>query len=209
MPKKSYNKILDEHLHILVAQGNHEAFDELIRRYHKHAINLSKEILFRFPNTGVSLNDLVAVSSAHFLYVLSKFVVGRSSFYSFWRESATQVIMDYLIENSYGAEAFVFCGSFSLDQSDLNQNLVGEFLNHTQEEKQIKKLVFETKTILYKYKAFFNDSEKMILNLVLQGFSLKEISSIGVLAKSQIYLTYKSAIIKLKNYIEKEKLNVK
>ena len=34
MPKVSYNRILDEHLHTLIAQGNHEALERLKRRYH-------------------------------------------------------------------------------------------------------------------------------------------------------------------------------
>ena len=32
MPKVSYNRILDEHLHTLISQGNHEALERLKRR---------------------------------------------------------------------------------------------------------------------------------------------------------------------------------
>ena len=45
MPKKPYNRILDEHLHILAAQGNHEAYLKLQKCYHMHALSLCAELL--------------------------------------------------------------------------------------------------------------------------------------------------------------------
>ena len=61
MPKKSYNNLLDDHLHILIAQGNHEAFEKLKKRYHYHAIHLCRDILRQYEKTGISAPDLVIV----------------------------------------------------------------------------------------------------------------------------------------------------
>ena len=45
MPQKSFNTVLDDYLLILVAQGNHEAYERLKKRYHCHAIRICKDIL--------------------------------------------------------------------------------------------------------------------------------------------------------------------
>lgn len=66
MPRKSYNQILDEHLYILVAQGNHEAFIKLRKRYHKHALSLSTELIRQYNSSGITRADLVAVCEGYF-----------------------------------------------------------------------------------------------------------------------------------------------
>ena len=70
MPKKSYNTILDEHLHILIAQGNHEAYVKLVRRYRNHAAKLCHELLTQYEKTGVTVADLLAVCGDCFIGVL-------------------------------------------------------------------------------------------------------------------------------------------
>ena len=42
MPKRSYHRILDEHLHILITQGNHDAYQKLKRRYRYHSLTLCR-----------------------------------------------------------------------------------------------------------------------------------------------------------------------
>ena len=108
MPKKSYNQILDEHLHILIAQGNHEAYNTLRKRYHIHASILVRELLDKYAYTGIPYNELISVCEEHFVFIISKYHPGRSSFYSFWKSSSSQCLMDYLVEHSYGADAYVF-----------------------------------------------------------------------------------------------------
>ncbi len=73
MPKKSYNQILDEHLHILIAQGNHEAYNTLSKRYHIHASILVSELLKQYAYTGITRSELISVCEAHFVFVISKY----------------------------------------------------------------------------------------------------------------------------------------
>ena len=202
MPKRSYNQILDEHLHILIAQGNHEAYNTLRKRYRIHASFLINDILRQYPDTGLSKKELVAVSEEHFIFVISKYVPLRSSFYTFWKRNTYQYLMDYLIDNSYEGEAYSFKGTFSLDQKKDEMHSFGEILAEKDDERSAKKLLFEIRSTLIKCDAFFTVPEKTLLNLIMQGYSLADFEQSGILKKSQVNLTYKSAIDKLKKYMK-------
>lgn len=201
MPKKSYNQILDEHLHILTAQGNHEAFNKLRKRYHVHAVILVSEYLKQYGYTGVTSKELIAVCEECFLYVINKYIPGRSSFYSFWKNSTSQSLLDYLAEHSYEGEAFVFCGSISFDQKNDEMHSFSELIAERGDEKAMKRMIFEIKHVLHKYHAFFSSTEKTMINLILEGYSLADFANAEILGKSQINLTYKSAVEKLQKFI--------
>ena len=202
MPNKSFNRILDEHLHILIAQGNHEAFNQLRRRYHRHALVLTTELIQQFNDTGITKKELVTVCDDHFVFVLSKYITGLSSFYSFWKESTMQALMDYIVENSYDGDASTFKGVISFDQNYDEKHLYSDFLAERGNEKKLRKKIFEVRQILKKYDIFFTYQEKTLLTLILEGYTLAEIEHAGLLGKSHLYLTYKNAVSKLKNYMK-------
>ena len=202
MPKKSYNQILDEHLHILIAQGNHEAFNTLRKRYHIHASVLVSELLKQYAYTGISSKELIQACESHFVFVIIKYSSGRSSFYSFWKSSTYQYLMDYLVEHSYNADAYVFKGSISFDQKNDEMHSFSELIAERGDEKAFKRKIFEIRHVIHKYDAFFTSQEKTILNLILDGYTLGDFEHTGVLARSQIHLTYKSAVEKLQKYMK-------
>ena len=201
MAQKSYNQILDEHLHILIAQGNHEAFNKLNKRYHKHASVLAHELMKQYGYIGITLKELIVVCEDHFPFVVLKYVPGKSSFYTFWKGSTLQCLMDYLIENSYDGDAYVFKGSISFDQKNEEMHSFSELIGESGDERMIKKKIFEIKYVMHKYQVFFSYQEKTLLNLILEGYTLAELEHTGLLAKSQLNLTYKSAIEKVRKYI--------
>ena len=201
MSNKSYNQILDEHLHILIAQGNHEAFNKLSKRYHKHASILVSELIKQYSYTGITAKELLIACEDHFPFVVLKYVHGKASFYSFWKGSSLQCLMDYIIENSYDGDAYTFKGSISFDQKNDEMHSFSELIGENSDEKIVKKRVFEIKHAIHKYEIFFTHQEKMLLNLILEGYSLAELEHTGLLGKSQLNLTYKSAIERLKKYL--------
>ena len=203
MPIKSNNRTLDEHLHILIAQGNHEAFVQLRKRYHKHALVLTTELLRQYLDTGISRKELVAVCEDHFPFVINKYYSGMASFYSFWRESTLQVLMDYLIENSYDGDAYQFKGVISFDQSEDGRHYFSDFIAERGDEKLLKRKVFEIRQFIKRHEVFFTFQEKALLNLLLEGYTLADLEHTGLLAKSHLYLTYKSAVEKLRTYMNK------
>ena len=203
MPNKSFNQILDEHLHILIAQGNHEAYQSLNKRYHKHASLLCTNLLRQYPDTGISKKELLSLCEAHFLFVVTKYTNGLSRFYSFWKESTSQMLMDYLIENSYEGDSFVYKGIVSFDQNSDDRHCFGDLIGERDDEKALIRKAFEMKGLINKFGVFFTGQEKALLNLILEGYTLPELEHSGMLRKSYLYLTYKSAISKLHNLLRK------
>ena len=202
MPRKTYNQVLDEHLYILIAQGNHEAFNKLSKRYYKHAAVLVDDLLRQYTETGISHDELISACADHFPFVIMKFTPGRSSFYTFWKSNTWQSLMDYLVEYSYDGEAFTFKGSFSFDQKNDDFREFSEMIGERGDEKAFKRKIFEIKHIIHKFDVFFTSQEKTILKLILEGYSLADFEHTGILAKSQINLTYKSAIEKVRKYLK-------
>ena len=203
MPSKTYNQILDEHLHILIAQGNHEAFIVLRRRYRRHAYVLCTSLLNQYSDTGITNKELFSVCDAHFILCLNRYVPGLSSFYTFWKESTQQILMDYIVENSYDSGAYLFRGIVSFDQALDEKHNYAEYLAEKTEDKKFKRTLLEIKRIIQKYDVFFTAQEKALLNLILEGYSVCELEHTGMLGKSHLYLTYNCALEKLKHIVLK------
>ena len=195
MLRKTYNQALDEHLHILIAQGNHEAFNRLRRRYHLHAVSLVNDLLKQYKYTGLTSRELLSVSEEHFFFVVSRYLPGSSSFYSFWKNNTTQFLMNYLIDRSTD-DSYI-----SFDQKEYDKFAVSELIGETGDERMLKRKIFEIKHIIHKYEVFFTVPEKTILSLLLEGYSLGDFEHTGMLKRSQINLTYKSAIEKVQKFM--------
>lgn len=199
---QSYNRILDEHLHILCAQGNHEAYLSLLKRYHNYSKKLSNEILEKYPGTGINFNEIMTVCTDHFHYVVKKFNPQLCSFYSFWKETTTQEIMDYLMNNSYNAKAKSFKGLFMLDEENEERIAVTEFLHEDNEEALMKERIEELKRTVELYCEKFENQELSLLRLFFQGYTISELESAGIMKRSTLYLTFKNAVEKLKNIVK-------
>ena len=204
MPKKSYNRILDEHLHILIAQGNHEAYVRLKKCYHLHSLSLCSDILMQYPESGVARSELVTICDDYFPVVVAKFNPALSSFYSFWKEGTIKEIMDYMIDNSYGADAFSFRGSVSFNQeNEKNGNDYSDILAEVDDNREKRRMMFEIRGLIARSSWLFSSQEKTLLILLLEGYSFKELEHNGVMSRSTLYLTFNIAIRKLKNCIKK------
>ena len=201
MPKKPYNRILDEHLHILAAQGNHEAYLKLQKCYHMHALSLCAELLMQYPKSGIARKELIAICDDHFPLIILKYNPALSSFYSFWKESTTQELMDYMIENSYGADASSFCGILSLDHD--NSDYI-EMISEINEDKNLRRKIFEVKGLIHRNSIFFTSYEKALLLLVLDGYTLKDIEYTRMMSKSNLYLTFNNGLEKLKKCLNRK-----
>ena len=208
MPKKSYNRILDEHLHILTAQGNHEAYERLKKSYHLHSLSLCSNVLFQYPESGVSRKELVIICDDFFPFVVAKFNPTLSSFYSFWKEGTIKEIMDYMINNSYGADAVSFRGTVSFNQeNDKNGNDYSDILAEVDDNREKRRLMFEIRGLIARNSLTFSSQEKTLLILLLEGYSFKELEHNGAMSRACLYLTFNSAIKKLKKCIEKWQKN--
>ena len=201
---KSYNRLLDEHLHILIAQGNHEAYLKLKERYLKHAEALSKEILEQYQGSGVIHSELVSICNHCFLYVVKKYDPQLCSFYTFWKSVVEQSIIDYFVDNSYLANARAFYGYLHFGEELDERKMVEERISENDtylDEKRLKEL----KKVIFKHKDEFKPREFMILNMYLQGYDVKDLEHTKLFSRSVLYLTFNSACNKLKSIIEKQR----
>ena len=98
----------------------------------------------------------------------------------------------------------MFRGVVSFDQNYDERHLYSEFLAEKDYSVLFKKQVQDIRRIITKYEVFFTSMEKAIINLVLEGYSLVELEHTGLLKKTQLYLTYNSALDKLHSYMKKE-----
>jgi len=201
MPKKSYNTILDEHLHILIAQGNHEAFERLEKRYHFHAICLCNEILKQYEETGISVADLIVVCESSFRSIVEKYDAELSSFFSFWKRIVSHQIMEYLTDNSYTADASTFKGSISIDQELENNRSFADLLCEIDDNKNKRKRIADIKRIINRNLLHFTKQESSMLNLILDGYSIPDLEHSGIMSRSSLYLTFNVAVEKLRKII--------
>jgi len=199
---KSYRRILDEHLHILIAQGNHEAYLKLLRRYKDYAENLAHELLDQYPGSGVLVTEITAVCSNRFSYIVRKYDPQLCSFYTFWRESSEQAIIDYFIDNSYLASAKAFRGFIHYDEEVDERRLNYERIAENDEDKYVDKVVRELKRVLNRHKDKFKKQEFAVMYLTLEGYSIKELEHTGMMSRSSLYLTFTAACDKLKTILE-------
>ena len=202
MPKVSYHRILDEHLHSLIAQGNHEAYEKLKKRYRYHSLALCHDILKQYPNTGIEANELIAVCENFFASVVGKYDPSVSSFFTYWKEITTRAIMDYLIDNSYGASGGEN-SLVSIDQELDNRHVFFDYINEKDEDRERKRKIFEVKNIIARNDDVFLKEERMLLNLILDGYSIADLEHSGVMSRSKLYLTFNSAVRKLRRLIRR------
>ena len=204
MPKVSYNRILDEHLHTLISQGNHEALERLKRRYHYHSLALCHDLLNQYQKTGISTEELMAVCEGIFIFIVKKYDPSQSTFFSFWKELTIHRLMDYLIDNSYKADSTDINGNISLDQEFEDRHTLSEFIYEKDDDtREKKRKLFEIKNVIAQNDDVFTKQETALLNLILNGYTIADLEHSGVMSRSALYLTFKSATTKLQKLVKR------
>ena len=209
MSTKYIHRLLDDYLHVLITKGNHEAFEELKKRYHRHALVLVNNLLTQYVNTGVTKKELLSICDNYFHHTVIKFVSGMSSFYNYWKENTTQRAIDYLVENSYGGESSMFCGTISLNQSTDGRYCFDDILAEKDVDWKLNRKIFEIRALLARNEKAFESREKAIIELTLVGYSLSDLEATGLYGKTQLHLTFNNAAKKLKKVAEQEAKNKK
>ena len=203
---RSYNRLLDEHLHILITQGNHEAYLHLAKRYKKYFEGLTCEIIEKYPKSGISFKEIMAICTQSFPELVRKYDSSRlSSFFVFWRESCMKMIMDYLLENSYLANAATFRGFVTFDE-ELDErrcacDRLAEFDDNHIDARRVEML----RRIINEHKDEFKNQEFALLTLMLDGYDLNDLEHTGMMSRSSLYLTFNSACDKIRKYLQMTK----
>ena len=208
MPNKSYNRVLDEHLLALIAQGNHDALRQLEKRYHKHSLHLARELLVKYPETGITKRELAAVCDEHLSFLIAKYnPLLFNSFLTFWRRSVENVAVSYIKENSYNCGAMLFRGVISFDETNNNELSYAERIAEKDDNKLVEKRTAEVKELVQHHKGLFTNEEFNLIILVLEGYSFKELEHNGMMSRTVLYLTFKSASKKVRNLVKHREEN--
>jgi len=204
---KSYRRILDEHLHALVAQGNHAAYKQLENRYKKAADLLTKELIHsKYSNCGVTPSEITSVCTDNFSYIVKKYDCSMSAFYTFWRRTIELQIADYVNSNYFSDKSKTLVSFISYDE-DLSDSLIGlEYIAEIDENNQRMRQIHEIKSVILANKSEFENAEFMMLLLTLDGYSIADFEHTGITSQSTLYLTFNRAIAKLEKILKKEKI---
>ena len=203
MPKVSYHRILDEHLHTLIAQGNHEALERLKKRYYCHSLALCRDLLTQYPRTGISIDELMTVCENSFVFIVEKYDPSLSSFFSFWKESTLHRTMDYLVDNSFNTDISITKGNVSMDTEFEDNHALSDYIHEKDDNREKKRKIFEIKNVIAQNDDVFSKQESLLLNLVLNGYTIPELEHSGLMSRSNLYLTFNSAVEKLKKLVKK------
>lgn len=209
MPTKTYNRLVDEHLHSLIAQGNHQAFLQLKKRYQKNIYSLTFDLLGKFQNTGIQPKEIFALCEDYFDYAVRKYDPQLSSFYYFWKEITTNYALDYIKDNSYRGDALMFNGLFSLDDAFDDGHLFSDVIAESDEETFKRKLIYEVGDIIRRFSFMFTKEEIVLMSLALDGYTLVEMEKGNMMSRSEVYLTFKNALRKVKNLMKNLGINMR
>lgn len=189
---KTGNRLLDLHLHALVAQGNHEAFLMIKKRYEKYAWILCKETLDKNQGTGITSAELVAVCMSSFKNVLIKYDEQQSAFYDFWLNLTKQSISDYILKNSYKAKAKVFNGIASFDYEEDERKINLEIIREDDGSDIANKLCEELLNYANQHREQFTNKEMVLIKCFARGYYLNEIMALDLMSRSTLYATFNS-----------------
>lgn len=203
---RTKNRVLDLHLHTLIAQGNHVAFLMLKKRYEKYSRIISRQALDKYKNSGVSFMDLFSVCIACFKEVLTKYDVQRMPLYDYWKEVTNQKIVDYLLSNSYTAKAKTFYGILNLDNEDDEKRINLELIRENDEEYIKEKSRREALRIISEHKEVFTRKEFFLLHYFFEGYTIQELEHGGVMSRSSLYATFDKAYNKLADLAKAERM---
>ena len=160
----------------------------------------------KYPNSGVSFKELMSICSQMFPSIVRKYDPGRlSSFFVFWRESSEKAMVDYLLENSYLANAAMFRGFVSFDEEADERRLAGERLAEFNETHYSEKRIEELKKIINAHRKEFKHQEFAMLTLMLEGYDLNDLEHSGMMSRSSLYLTFNNACDRIRKYLKRVK----
>jgi len=183
------NKLTDNDLVYQIHLGDPEAFSLLFHKYQKYAVGLANQYKSIYSKDGFTLDELVSVALETFSKALKKFVLGKSTFYSYWRTYTLHAFMDYARANSYRFGARMFNG-ISLDaqiDDDPNANCLADIVGEEDEEiyKRLDKI--ELQETLNKFNKKLKSMDRRILKYLIQDKDALYISKATKLSLASVY----------------------
>jgi len=208
MPKRNnHHRVLDEYLILLITQGNHEAYETLRKRYHRHSLSLANEIAKSHQKAGLPISEIIAVCDYYFPAAVSRYNHFQSSFFHYWREMTSHYVLNYIIDLCYTEKSLILKTIFSIDDPIDEKHSVQDVLAERDEDILKKKAIEEINHIVKRHKSAFEKNELSLLELMLEGYSIGELEHSGLMAKSTLYITFNIAVNKLQKIMKGVPIN--
>ena len=201
------DNVEDDVLIDLLRQGVNVAMEELLRRYKYYSWKLAYLFLNEHPNSGIALEEFHQEAFSYIIPALKNYSGNDCTFYSFWKSGATNAMRNYYRENAYTAKGWVFAG-ISLDEADNEEDFsVAEKHGRSDIGMQSGILKEELQMMFDDVMATFKkDSDVIIINLFIEGYSFEDIQRETNASKRHVYYVIDrfqklfSELIKKRNY---------
>lgn len=199
MSSKNYHRILDEHLIVLVSQGNHEAYQKLRKRYQRHALALAHQLITNHQKAGLSVQDIATICDHYFPIAVVRYDPTQCSFYHYWREMTSHYVLNYIIETCYSDDESLYKLLLSLDEQIDEKHSFGDILAEKDDTSGLKVIVDAICDLIERHSEMFEKNELSLLKLMLEGYTIGELEHTGMMAKSTLYITFNIVVRKIQN----------
>lgn len=181
-----------------------DSFGILVKRYSKYAKSLAKKYVAINVDSGLSFDDIYAVSLSAVYIAVSNFVlVGDNTFYPYWYKIANNEIVRYIQDNSYAYRGKSFKGDVSLDEIK-ESRLLSDVIGIEDREMEKKRAHDELINVLNNPSNHLTSNEKQIMHLLIEGYTLTEIVAKYKIPSSVVYDRYHRALKKIKKSLNRK-----
>ena len=171
-----FDKVDDDTLIDMIAQGVALAMDELIRRYKYYSWKLAYQFYNEHPNSGIAIEDFHQVCFATLIPALKTYHTANYTFYSYWKSCASNDMCRYYGENSYTAKGWTFAG-ISLDEETPEDDFCVAEKHGRVDEGIHSGILKEELQLMYDevIAKFKKEIDVIIINLFIEGRSFEQI----------------------------------
>lgn len=181
-----------------------DSFGILVKRYSKYAKSLAKKYVAINVDSGLTFDDIYAVSLSAVYIAVSNFVlVGDNTFYPYWYKIANNEIVRYIQDNSYAYRGKSFKGDVSLDEIK-ESRLLSDVIGIEDREMEKKRAHDELINVLNNPSNHLTTNEKQIMHLLIEGYTLTEIVVKYKIPSSVVYDRYHRALKKIKKSLNRK-----
>jgi RNA polymerase sigma factor (sigma-70 family) len=189
----------DKQLIIEYKNGTNEySLGVLIKRYSKYAKSLAKKYLLQNSNSGITYDEMYAVGvSATYIAIVKYNTDSDNEFYPYWYTVASNEIIRYIQENSYMYKGKTFAGDISLDDKK-ESRLFADVYGQNDREMEKSRAHNDLVEYLNDPHIKLTKDERKIMQLLIEGYEIKEISIKLNIATSVIYDRYHRVLKKIR-----------
>lgn len=171
----------DDVLVAIARNGDKTTYEKLKNKYMNFSKRVARDFMEQYPGSGVSMEEFEADGLIAFEEAYNRYTTGCGSFYPYWKQVASRLMIRDIHQDSYKYGARAFNGPFSFDESVKNNPtlLMGDVIG--MEDREIKN--FENRDRLQKLndgikQTKFTPMQKEVLKLFLQEYKISEIATI-------------------------------